>query len=1647
MLPLYRLLPLLLVGWLIAAVPSTGQITGCDNDPSCTGNMLTIDVTSGRNAEFVEVDNRAPLNNLRYAFTFQAWLLPQEQPGRRAFVAGLWGPNQDANDQWVIFIEGTRITFELNNPNSSLGRLDNTIVTADIPDLYTRGWLHLTAAWDSVTTTARIYVDGFRIATDSNATYPLRSLHRTRMPSLLTQIGSTNALYDNENLYRTFLGNIDEVRIWDRALSDQNIRCRHDLSHVGNEPGLILYYRFNDNRATATLCDAAGRGHTGRLRNAIDLDTNDRVMPEKFSVTPRAITTPLACTADTTFTFRLNDTSFCGSDITLQMIGRDSALFQLSATSMTLTQNAPRTVTARLSASITGQIDATLRIRNVNRCGASFDIPITVTRTTELSYSQTRVALDTLYVDCIERTYEEDTIEICNTQSRPMAVRSASVSNTQYFSARPEDPSRPLPRTLAPGECWKVIVRAVAADTTRTVYDTLRIDSDDRCPGSGRVPLQSHTQDVIVLLGNGGRLDRGALIDFGRVCPNQISDVQLYSYRNYASDTAFIDSIYFGTSEFFARRRAYPLRMPSLFAFQPDFMRFRPTSGGVKNDTLFVRGTYKGCTIIKKFAVTGYGIDVDNGFDRPNVSFGNVTIGKTGTQTVNAFNDGDPARFTAYLKVGDVFRITSARSFTMPTGGTQPVTLEFQPREAITYYDTLCIFDQQCLGTTCIPISGTGVFDALAFDPAYVLFENIVGCRCALDTIEVENVSGGPFDFTTTFPTIPQLRVTGPTTGTIAAGGTMEYIVEYCPNDLANDRADADYITIDLSDGQRYEILVRASSAVPRLFVEPLTTFGVVEAGWQVQRRILVENISSVPIRIPAGGVSVPAGYALLGTVPALPIVLGPRDSLWVDVEFRPTAEAGYNDSIRVLTDDPCPITWAGAFEGEGVIKRLDVPVTFINFGLAKPCECTEREIPLPNGSEFIPMTIDSIWIDSAGLTNPNPRYFSWYSRRTGASTLPYTIPPQTSDTIVVRFCPTGPSDTSKVINNAQIHIGASGTDARGVEIWNEAFATTISGRREIFFISNRGNNIVSFGRPRTVGTTTPTNVQIRVPDQFLNPSGDSVIITDVTFQPDDRVFTAQANTGVPFPWVIRRGENFRIDLNFSPRAPRTYRAKMVLHMAHPCAGVDSTIEVVGSGYAANYGWPTAIDTARSTQDTFRLSICDTLVLPVMARRAMPQDNIDILFRVGYDTASLTPLDVISPYTGLTSFVDTGTGMWAKVRKMNGVGPGTFAFARFLVKGGSNAFRLDLDNFDFDSDSLVEYLYITEIDDAWIIVDQPMIAVSGPTDFDTVNVKTCEDQQVTVWNPGILPVQFDSLALPKDHRVTASTIPYPVTLQPGDSITLTVTYCPTEERIIDTLLYAYATAPCVITDSAALRGFGYAPPWPITLEIAENPVTGIIADTITTTLRTDTHMPVAPVDLTFSLAYNRRALQYLDFTTPYAATATATEGANGLAFAFTGIDSLGAGDLATLRFVVAVPDTIASLMRIDSSSIGFRSDSIFFIKPVPRGDTSDVLVDPRCNITQLRFRPGLGPKLSAPLPNPAHDRVTITLSFIEDAPARLALFDAAGREIRTYITGGAIMSGGEYRIEIDVSDLPSGDYFYQFEANAFRASERLRIVR
>ncbi len=65
---------------------------------------------------------------------------------------------------------------------------------------------------------------------------------------------------------RYFIGNIDEVRIWNVARSEQEIREDMHNTLDSDDTGLVSYWQFNDGTGSSTLGDAAG-GHDGTLTN------------------------------------------------------------------------------------------------------------------------------------------------------------------------------------------------------------------------------------------------------------------------------------------------------------------------------------------------------------------------------------------------------------------------------------------------------------------------------------------------------------------------------------------------------------------------------------------------------------------------------------------------------------------------------------------------------------------------------------------------------------------------------------------------------------------------------------------------------------------------------------------------------------------------------------------------------------------------------------------------------------------------------------------------------------------------------------------------------------------------------------------------------------------------------------------------------------------------------------------------------------------------------------------------------------------------------------------------------------------------------------------------------------------------------------
>ncbi len=1628
---------------LVAAMlprPAQAQFPAkCDGDKECVGHAITIAVTSGKVAQYVDVDTSYRLDQFDTAITIEAWIAPQPQPGKIQYIAGLWGPNKDNNDEWVLYAQDTKIVFALSKDNSYKGDSDNTIASAIVPDLYVNGWRHIAAVWDAKTTAARIYVDGVLVGTAANPMYPLTRLHPPENRLLPVEIGSCNALYDDTVNRRTFKGQIDEVRLWHRALSGTEISCQRLLSLAGNEPGLELYYRCNEDRSAGFLCDATGNNHLGLLRSGAFCDTSLRVIPLNYSAQPASVTAKLICVQDTTITFTLTDTSLCGDNVTISAYGADKGSVTIFPTNLILTKGSPATFSAHFHTDLIGPLSIGIAIANTNSCGDPLNIPLDIQRVTELQYSTGKLALDTIYVGCQNTTYSEKSVTICNPGPRIVRIDKVTLDSNHFTWS---SPGLSLPKFLKPDSCVTITVRMDLLDTSKTLLDTLRIASDEVCIGSGLIPISGRVQDVLGLLLTDGKT-RLKSMDFGEVCPGMLSIAQSFQYRSLGSDTVYVDTIMFDPPNFFGFGFQMPLKLPPKKAQQPTFARFRPDKPGAFSGTLRVSASYKGCQIVKTVALTGRGFSVDVDFLTPAVLFGNVTIGKSATQTATIIDSGaDFRNMDSYLRMGDVFSITAGRVLKINPKQMLPINVQFRPRQPQTYYDTLCIFDEGCYETKCIPIEGTGVFQAFSFTPPYLDLPNIVGCRAGSGIITMQNISGAGVTIVGSTLSDPtgKFTLSNPIPpGPFANNQSYTFNITYTPNDVSTDRADEAYIDVTLSDGQVYHLLLRGTSVAPRVYVTPLTTFGLVEVGWQKRDSILIENASAVSEKI--AGITIPYGYKLISVNPPVPAVLQPRDSMWLIVEFQPTGDSSYNANITVQVDSPCVNTYAGALTGQGQSVKLQVPLSFMNYGLVRPCDCVSRNIPLPNFSNLVPITIDSIWIDGTGVTKLAPSTFHWKRQSTGDQTLPFTIAPKTADTLVISFCPNIPAIKANLVKNDTIHIKAHSPG------WTSTFVTYLSGRREMNFQPDVSQ--VQFPATRVDTSAQPRAVTLTVPDVTINPDGDSIVITDVTFQPDQKVFTASASTGAPLPWVIQRNKKFSIKVNFFPRAPKIYTARMLIHTIFPCDSYDTSVLVMGSGFAPAFGLQMAFDTSKIGRDTIRLTTCDTLVLPIFSSRDVPQKYMDVFYHLGYDTTSLVPIGGTSAYTNSVSMQDTSDG--ANVSMKNGINVkvGVIDTLRFRVTGGPNRFPITLDNINFDSDSLVFFKIIAGNDHGVIEIDEPKIAMTKLTAYDTVNVKSCKDEIVTIHNTGVLPVRFDSLSgLPKWHTVTGANVPLPAMILPGDSVLLTVRFCPRDEQLFDTTIVAYSNKPCLAIDSGRLTSYGYAPPFPFKMQVTPDyssldSIGGRIADTVEVPIRLDRAIPLTPLDVRFTLNYNPRQLEYLSAKSKYS-NAIVTDNLGSLAISLLSCNNVDTGEVARAKFLITAPDSVVSIMTLAPGT--FTSDSIMFIKPRPVGDTGVVSVGPRCNITHLEFRVGSN-SISTPHPNPATGRVAIDVSFIEDASPMLNIFNSTGVSVLTLLDGSAKMGGGSYHLEFDARLLAAGAYYIDFRAGDYRAGERLVVIK
>ena len=188
------------------------------------GNALRFNGTS----DYVDCGNNASLN-ITGAITLEVWVkitsLAANTPVSKVNASG-YGYGLGIDAAGIIY-------FVVSSDGSSWGTL------IAIPSTITDNKWHHLAGVNSVSG-GYLYLDGVLIGNDAS---PAASIAVVSSPLWI-------AKYNNTTGTNFFNGQIDEVRIWNRALNQTEIRDNMCQKLIGNETGLVGYWRFDETSGT-----------------------------------------------------------------------------------------------------------------------------------------------------------------------------------------------------------------------------------------------------------------------------------------------------------------------------------------------------------------------------------------------------------------------------------------------------------------------------------------------------------------------------------------------------------------------------------------------------------------------------------------------------------------------------------------------------------------------------------------------------------------------------------------------------------------------------------------------------------------------------------------------------------------------------------------------------------------------------------------------------------------------------------------------------------------------------------------------------------------------------------------------------------------------------------------------------------------------------------------------------------------------------------------------------------------------------------------------------------------------------------------------------------------------------------------------------
>jgi len=414
------------------------------------------------------------------------------------------------------------------------------------------------------------------------------------------------------------------------------------------------------------------------------------------------------------------------------------------------------------------------------------------------------------------------------------------------------------------------------------------------------------------------------------------------------------------------------------------------------------------------------------GLSPSSVSFGDVTIGQSGTKTVTLTSTGSGiVTISAISVAGNGFTASGPHlPISLSSGQSTTISVLFKPTASAVDSGTVTIASNAVEPSMTVALSGTGTTAAtsvLSVSPSSVAFGTVsVGSEV---TRTVQLASTGTASVTISGMTFSGsgISITGLAVPlTLAAGKDASLTITYKPSS-AGTLAGSVSIASNASDASELIGLSGTATTTPTstLTATPSSiTFGNVVIGTQTTQTIRLTNSGTANVTVSGLAPSV-AAVSVSGLT--VPITLAPGTSANFTAAFKPTAASSVSGNITVTsnaTDSSMPIALTGT--GEAAVPQLTANPTDLSFGNATVGSSNVKQVTVTNTGN-VSTTISSAAVVGTGFSLSG----------SGSSV---ALNPGQSETYTVNFDPksaandTGTFSIASNAPNSPMKIGLSGT-------------------------------------------------------------------------------------------------------------------------------------------------------------------------------------------------------------------------------------------------------------------------------------------------------------------------------------------------------------------------------------------------------------------------------------------------------------------------------------------------------------------------------------------------------------------------------------------------------------------------------------------